>query len=297
MLTYSEFKEIIREQAEKETGCRVVINPVKKLNGLILDGLVIISTDSNMSPTIYLNGYYEKYKECMDVEEDPVSVVWKELYKTYRQHLPRFDFDESDFTDFEKVRGRLRVKLVNYYSNQELLDDLVCIQYLDLAITFYVAVELGKKEMASIAVKKQHMEYWGKTEDELLEIAKENMEDEYEYMTMDQMLKELVSKEIEFEMQDGSPLYVLGNRNRMYGASSVLIDGLLDRIAEECGADDLAIIPCSIHETILFPLTEETDLSVINNMIEEVNRTEVSKEEYLSNHVYTYNVREKKIRY
>ena len=119
MLAYSEFKEIIREQAEKETGCRVVINPVKKLNGLILDGLVIISTDSNMSPTIYLNGYYEKYKECMDVEEDPVSVVWKELYKTYKQHLPRFDFDESDFTDFEKVRGRLRVKLVNYYSNQE----------------------------------------------------------------------------------------------------------------------------------------------------------------------------------
>ena len=62
MVTYEEFKEQMRERAESEIGGRAIVKPVKKLNGVVLDGLSIMTLDSNISPTIYLNDYYLQYK-------------------------------------------------------------------------------------------------------------------------------------------------------------------------------------------------------------------------------------------
>ena len=62
MVTYEEFKEQMREKAESEIGGRAIVKPVKKLNGVVLDGLSIMTLDSNISPTIYLNDYYLQYK-------------------------------------------------------------------------------------------------------------------------------------------------------------------------------------------------------------------------------------------
>ena len=52
MVTYEQFKEVIREKAEEATGFRAVVNRVQKINGLVLDGLVIFKPDCNISPTV-----------------------------------------------------------------------------------------------------------------------------------------------------------------------------------------------------------------------------------------------------
>lgn len=60
-LSIKEVKEAV--ESKVGTGFDATVNKVTKNNGLTLDGLVIKATDTNIAPTIYLNGYYERYKD------------------------------------------------------------------------------------------------------------------------------------------------------------------------------------------------------------------------------------------
>ena len=59
------------------------------------------------------------------------------------------------------------------------------------------------------------------------------------------------------------------------------------KIGDEFG-DDYYLIPSSIHEVILIQKRDLGDVSELNNMIREVNLTQLSHDEILSNHYYTY---------
>ena len=63
-MNYKTFKDLIVEQLHShfDEPKQITIHVVKKNNGVQLDGLVILEKDMNIAPTIYLNYYYEKYK-------------------------------------------------------------------------------------------------------------------------------------------------------------------------------------------------------------------------------------------
>ena len=48
------------------------------------------------------------------------------------------------------------------------------------------------------------------------------------------------------------------------------------------------MIPSSIHEVILTGFVPGMDLSMMDKMVQEVNRTQVAPEERLSDHIYIY---------
>ena len=92
------------------------------------------------------------------------------------------------------------------------------------------------------------------------------------------------------EEESETPLYVLTNKARLYGASCILYPNLLDSIADKLTCD-FYLIPSSIHEVILVPEsgTEDTNL---NDMVAEVNHTQVDPKEVLADHVYYYDRKE-----
>ena len=63
-MEFTSFKTLVRDEVAKRTGeqYRVRINDVMKNNGVILSGITMLQDDSNISPTIYLNHYYEAYE-------------------------------------------------------------------------------------------------------------------------------------------------------------------------------------------------------------------------------------------
>ena len=73
MKSYSEFMEYIKENVtdylpERFEEAEISIQQVVKNNDVVLDGLLISSPDSHISPTIYLNPLYEQYKEEKDLD-------------------------------------------------------------------------------------------------------------------------------------------------------------------------------------------------------------------------------------
>ena len=88
-------------------------------------------------------------------------------------------------------------------------------------------------------------------------------------------------------MNEQFPMYVLTNTYRSYGASCMLYDGLMRKLALRMNTD-FYIIPSSVHELILIPVAEEITRDDLDDMIKSINSTEISKEEVLSDTSYIY---------
>ena len=90
------------------------------------------------------------------------------------------------------------------------------------------------------------------------------------------------------------PMKVLSNVSRCRGAACILYEDTLRRAAEEYG-EDFYILPSSVHEVILFPVSEEKHPERLRDIVREVNRTQILPEEVLSDNVYYYRRKERKI--
>ncbi len=83
-------------------------------------------------------------------------------------------------------------------------------------------------------------------------------------------------------------MYVVTNKKRMYGAVAMLDRKVMKKAAEILGRDFI-ILPSSIHEVIVIPaLNGDEDAGQMALMVKEVNATEVTADEILSEHVYRY---------
>ena len=88
-------------------------------------------------------------------------------------------------------------------------------------------------------------------------------------------------------MNEEFPMYVLTNSYRSYGASCMLYDGLLMKFARHIEAD-LYVVPSSVHEIILIPVDGDVTKEGLDEMVRNVNSTELSKEEILSDTAYLF---------
>lgn len=132
-MTYSEFKRLVlsffREQLGAST--ELSIQPVTKNNQVILDGLIILESGCNVSPTLYLNYYYDMIKAGT-----PTQTVLQQLLQTYQLNKPEENMDIRFFTEYQNVSGRILYKLINASQNMKLLQEVPHIKFLDLAIVF-----------------------------------------------------------------------------------------------------------------------------------------------------------------
>ena len=65
-MEFTNFTTLVQREVEKRAGenYRVKLNDVMKNNGVVLRGITLMQDDSNISPTIYLNPYYDAYENC-----------------------------------------------------------------------------------------------------------------------------------------------------------------------------------------------------------------------------------------
>ena len=88
---------------------------------------------------------------------------------------------------------------------------------------------------------------------------------------------------------------VLSNDKKAYGAACMLYPGVLERLAEEEGSS-LYIMPSSVHETILLADNGRLEPDELKKMISEVNRTQVAPEDVLSDNLYYYDFKDKRVK-
>lgn len=304
-MSYDGFMTCIRLDIQRRLGSRfqVKAEEVTKNNDTKLKGLIIMEQGINIHPTVYMEYFYEQYKAGMTLEEIEDNVL-----QTYRENRREERFNTDLFMDWQKMRKRITYKLINYESNREILKDVPYQKILDLAIVFECLLDMGDAGGGTILIRNTHMKLWGITADELYAAAFGNTPEllGYRFTSMLEVMLEIMgsgkvtlSKAEDIpdmaELEKNQPsMYVLSNRKNFHGAGTILYKNLLKEIAEKWGCD-ICILPSSIHEVILVPMSEAGSYEEMSQMVREVNQTQVMPEEVLSDHMYLFSRKTGKI--
>lgn len=287
MKKFEEFKKEIADRAQEELGGNILIHKENRNNGSVRESLLIVSEERNITPRINLNAFYNEYVQMIGYEEGAMDVIWSRIKDVYFENLPEHDFDTSFLTDFEKVKKRIRCRLVNYEMNKEMLRDRLYTTFLDLAVTYFVLLSAEGDTVIKCSVGKSFLERWGVSEEELYDIAVENIKEEcsIERLSLENMMLPSLEKEVE-----DCSIIVMSNRYKIDGASSMLLSDVLNNFCDRVHKRYLAVLPSSIHEVMLLPCesTSQPELDCLDDMVRAVNEEEVGLEEILSNHVYVY---------
>ena len=293
----STFKIKVQKAVREVLGAEytVELREVCKNNGVVLQGLMIRKKEENVTPTIYLNSFWEAYEGGVTFAD-----IIKKIISIYRADGIGRNIDVSFFRDFEKVKDKLCFRLVNRDKNAEQLEKMPYIPVLDLAICFYYPFDEGGIENGMIPICRSHQENWKVTDRELLEYAMKNTPGLFpaEVIPMENALEDLLRELPEEMLKDilrKISMQILTNSRKTYGACSILYPGMLEQMAERMGGD-FYLIPSSVHEFLLLPREQGRSEEELKSMVEEVNRTELPPEEVLSDHVYIYCSREREVR-
>ena len=268
-MTYYQFIHAVEEKIKKEVKeeRKISVHTNIKNNGVKRTGIMISENGINISPTIYLEEYFQQFKRGY-----PLELIVKDILSLYEKI--RF---QNSWKEGEKVK-----------SYRKLLEDVPYKEYLDLAIVYYVLLEMDEYGMASMLVRREHLKMWKVSEEDIYYRACKNTQKllPYDFSTMRSVIMELLEIGREIEEQTGK-MYILSNVMRSYGACAMMYPDLLRKIGEEL-EENYYILPSSVHETIIVAESEAPGKEELCEMIEEINETQVEEEEVLSNRAYYY---------
>lgn len=286
-MKYQEFIENVKTHIEQQvfSGQKILIQPVLKNNGMVYDGLIILDPILNISPTIYLNPYYHRYLSGISMED-----IYEDILTTYRENLPKEDFDVTLFKDFDKAQEHIVMKLIHRDKNRELLEEVPYVPYHDLAIIFVYAICDFMDEYATILIHNQHLQMWNINVEDLYTLAMKNspMLLPANFESMNKVLEHLHDSSL--DLLSDCHIYVLSNKLKIHGATCMIYPGLLKEIADRLN-DNLIIIPSSIHEVLILPESAAKglyELSDYTEMITTVNEEQLQDDEILSDHAYLF---------
>ena len=317
-MTYIEFADAVEKMMNKKMkgGVRASLYTAMKNNGKERTGILIEMPGINISPTIYLEEYYESYVAGRKIEQIVDDI--KQLYEEIKQEKP---WDCESFRDYEGVRNRIVFKVINTAKNRKFLRTVPHLAFLDLSIVFYVLVDVSEEGTAAMVVNRSHADTWKVQAETLWEDAVKNVKNllPAEFVTMNHALKSLLG-DVEYEEGDlllekkkgdavkkGDVLGYLhaNDEQRLEAAKDKFLNAYAITASrpetEACIAypnvlemigqilkKDYYILPSSVHEVIIVPYSEIYVCSKLDEMVREINSTQVEEEDVLSNHVYLY---------
>lgn len=291
---YTSFINSVKERIEVRMGegYQVKLYKVMKNNSLELDSLVVLKEGRDIAPNIYLNPYYESYVAGTTIEE-----IVDRLCMIYDHCLIPTIQDDFEFS-LETMKPFVFISLVSLDRNKKLLTQVPYIKFLDLAVIFHCLVRNEDEAIGSIRITNEQMKLWDISLKDIKELAFINTMRLFppKIRSMEEMINFVLRKEaglygkdcdFEYTPNESYPMYILTNEKGINGASCMLYKDVIKNFANLVKSD-LYILPSSIHEIILMPMENTIEKERFNQMVMEINTSQVPEEDILSDHVYLY---------
>ena len=231
-------------------------------------------------------------------------------------------FKRFDVNDWDQLKGHITYKLMNTkkFNVMDNNDNIIHSNKMDLTL-IYIVTELSddRKYIMSYSITKEDLEKYNKTEDEVFQIAKQNIE--YDRHRRVRTLKEdSIAKEMLYPLmnfpegvalqsanaliEDSSQYYdnilTITNKYNVYGSSYMFDFNLLREIKSRMNSN-FYIIPMSVHQLMFVSekyVTKNRDKYEVEDdlfdMIYEMN-TKNKAEDILTYHMYHYSTEDGEI--
>ena len=296
MMSIEEFADNVKENVGKyfpDTTIEANIQFVQK-NNVKLTGLVVREKDNTMAPTVYLESFYNDFKKGHDMDD-----IIHEIADVARKHLyavPKVDLDI--FKDANKIKELVLPKMVGQIGNEAFLKDKPHTVVQDMASVYYIP--LDKEGSMTVTLTDNHLETLGITKEEIHKAAMENIgKAKMKIVELKEMIKEIMKEQgmPEFLIDDfiqnsagGPDVYFVSSENKHLGAGILANTEALNKAVREFNPEGnpVFIIPSSIHEILIVPDDGSMTVDQIKAMVCEVNATQVSPEEKLTDNVYSF---------
>ena len=312
MMAFEDFTKELMDRLAIRLGedYRIHVTDTLKNNSVVQPQLVFQRKGSPVCPAVYLQDQYDLYMEQPD--EERMNGVIENILLLYEQHekeMAEVSKMPQKLVHYEDVKDNILFKLINTEDNEELLMQVPHISYLDLSIVFYVSISETEQGIMTALIWNQHMEVWNVTAYDLYKVARKNTPERMpaRFCSMEEMifgLKEELEKNpidewemdmLQIEQEDSfPPLYILSNTLGINGAAAILYPETLKKCSEAL-KKDLFILPSSTHEVLLLPYEEKIEAEELACMIRNINREDVPREDWLSDHAYFYRREDDKV--
>lgn len=262
--------DLMKEDAE------ITLEKVPKNNGITLDGMIFRKKDCQISPVLYVQDFYELWQKGMPMEQLATKILWCFEHCQEDLYIPQ-DF----FQDYKNIRSNIYFKVINYHQNKNRLADIPHKRILDLAMVFYYLVE---EIPATILISNSHLRWWN--------ISKEVLEMDARRNTyFDQPVEFISMKEFTGSEGEESPMYIVTNQERKFGAGVIFYPGVMEAAAE-LFKDNFFILPSSVHECILLPDDGKRTQEELAYLVTDINEHCVDPREILSDRAYYYRLKD-----
>ena len=160
---------------------------------------------------------------------------------------------------------------------------------------------------ATMKVKNEHLKMWNVDAKEMFQQARANTQPVNTpiLQSMDEMLLSIFNEEghatnlldenVDFGFRSHDMLYALTNVEKQYGASMITQPEVLNKL-EQLFPEGFYVLPSSVHEVLIVPYNGEMEPKMLGEMVREVNKNEVERQEVLSDRVYSYDKEKHQIR-
>lgn len=205
--------------------------------------------------------------------------------------------DVNALMDYEAMREKLSVEVISAEANKDLLEKIPHDRMEDLAVVYRFVMASNDDGRASILVNNDLIERMGVTHEQLRADALENSPEIRPAVIqgMNEVMKEMMGPEAYemFGIPDDTEkmMFIATVPDKNSGAGVLAYQDFMDQAAEKIGGD-FFILPSSIHEILLVPDDGQKAADELKSMVMDVNATQVSPEERLSDNVYHYDSKE-----
>ena len=289
MLNFTEFTDELitdcKTVLRAEPGDRIEIEKgtVNKPQKGALTGLRFIKEGSRVAPTLYAEDMYDRYTQGYPIDKIAHEAV-ESIMKSFDIPLP---FPEDDF-DLKDMTDDIRPRLISKERNHVIAETA---PHMDVADGLMLIADVVRGEFRAM-ITNDMMKDSDIVEDELFDIALGNIpEGEAVMFGLSDVVyappeerTELLGRGVDRSAIDDFEVFILSNRDMFWGAAALFYPGVMDRLREMLG--DFYVIPSSVHELLLLPITADADPKNISEMIWSANRSVVDEEEVLSDDLF-----------
>ena len=291
MLSLKEFtEELITDcktvlRAEPGDQIEIEKGTVTKPQKGALTGLRFIKPGSRVAPTLYAEDMYERYTQGYPIDSIAREAV-ESIMKSFDIPLP---LPEDEF-DLKDMTADIRPRLISKERNPIIAE---MAPHMEVCEGLMLIADVVRGDFRAM-ITNELIKDSGIADDELFDIALGNIPDDEAVMFgLSDMIyatagerTELLGSDTDSSAIDDFEVFILSNREMFWGAAALLYPGVMDKLHKMLG--DFYVIPSSVHELLLLPITADADPKNISQMIWSANRSVVNEEEVLSDDLYIY---------
>lgn len=189
-------------------------------------------------------------------------------------------------TDYDQAKKMLCVEVIGTEQNAEMLKKVPHTDMEDLAMIYQIQLSHCEDGFTSAKVTNLLMESWGVTPEQLHADAMENAP-QIRPPVFKNLLEFIGTPDELMEADEIPQMYVLTNEYKLKGAAAVFYPEAMENVAKELGGS-FFVLPSSVHEVLILPDDGFMKVDELRNMVTEINATQLTPEERLTDSVYHF---------